>query len=365
MVLVGGVGEVAGAADRERRPDLVRAVLGVDSCISLASSRAAGLPELTISPSMEAMSTPRPWKWLEIEPPAVIFEWSEHMHEMLSLWSWLSLVSTATTRGSILPAFRSEIPVSSKVMFLFLSSASVSALAAPPVPSPPNCVGSIFCEPELCAWSTGGAAWPCAWSTGGAAWPCAWSTGGAPACGAACGASGGGLPAPAPTSSTSWGATPESGRELAAGRSFASSLIFATASWAASAFLASGDSAAAIFAAALLAAACSGGTAASFAASAALPPFAAASSGGTAAGGAASAGAAAAAAPPPPPAAPASAAPPAPLAPFSTAGATSGASGPPDSAPRPGIAGRLTRLSTSPTALGTSSMCGSTCSPNW
>ena len=69
-------------------------------------------------------------------------EWSEHMHETVILWSWLSLVSTATTRGSIRPALRSATPVESKTTLLFLSSASVSGLGGPPVPSAPNCAGS-------------------------------------------------------------------------------------------------------------------------------------------------------------------------------------------------------------------------------
>ena len=61
------------------------------------------------------MSTPRPWKWLEIEPPAVNFEWSEHMHEMLDLVVLAELGQHGhDMRGSTLPAFRSEIPVSSR-----------------------------------------------------------------------------------------------------------------------------------------------------------------------------------------------------------------------------------------------------------
>ena len=81
------------------------------------------------------MSSPRPEKWLEIEPPAVNFEWSEHMHETVILCSWLSLVSTATTRGSIRPALMSATPTSSSTTFLFLSSASASGSGAPPLPT--------------------------------------------------------------------------------------------------------------------------------------------------------------------------------------------------------------------------------------
>ena len=73
-------------------------------------------------------------------------EWSEHMHETVILWSWLSLVSTATTRGSIRPALRSETPSASKTTFLFSSSACVSGVGAPPLPSAPSCDGSTGAE---------------------------------------------------------------------------------------------------------------------------------------------------------------------------------------------------------------------------
>ena len=129
VVLVGGVGEVAGAGDRERRADLVRADVRVRACeSSLATSRASGLPGPTVSPSIAAMSTPRPKWWLETEPPAVNFEWSEHMHETVILCSWLSLVSTPTTRGSMRPALMSATPTVSSTTFLLLSSASASGL---------------------------------------------------------------------------------------------------------------------------------------------------------------------------------------------------------------------------------------------
>ena len=48
--------------------------------------------------------------------------------------SWLSLVSTPTIRGSILPALMSATPTSSSTTFLFFSSAAASAFAEPPVP---------------------------------------------------------------------------------------------------------------------------------------------------------------------------------------------------------------------------------------
>src|SRR5690349_13279932 len=88
------------------------------------------------------MSAPRPKWWFDTDPPAVNFEWSEHMHEIVILWSWLSLVSTATTRGSMRPAFRSATPAESSTTFLFDRSASASRDGAPPVPSAPNCDGS-------------------------------------------------------------------------------------------------------------------------------------------------------------------------------------------------------------------------------
>ncbi len=126
---------------------------------SLATSRASGLPGPTISPSIAAMSAPRPKKWLETEPPAVNFEWSEHMHEIVILCSWLSFVSTPITRGSIRPALMSATPTESSTMFLLFSSASASALASPPVPvpSPPNCDGSIGFDAVAGAVSTAGA----------------------------------------------------------------------------------------------------------------------------------------------------------------------------------------------------------------
>ena len=100
-----------------------------------AISRASGLDGETISPSMAAMSRPRPKAWLLIEPPAVNLSWSEHMHDTVILCSWLSLVSTPITRGSILPALMSDTPTSSKTMFLFSSNASPSGVGLPPEPS--------------------------------------------------------------------------------------------------------------------------------------------------------------------------------------------------------------------------------------
>ena len=57
------------------------------------------------------------------------------MHETTILCSWLSLVSTATIRGSILPALMSDTPTSSNTTFLFSNNARASAFALPPVPS--------------------------------------------------------------------------------------------------------------------------------------------------------------------------------------------------------------------------------------
>ena len=67
----------------------------------------------------------------------------EHMHETVILWSWQSLVSTPTIRGSILPALMSATPTSSNTTFLFLSSASPSGSGLPPRALGPNWSGSI------------------------------------------------------------------------------------------------------------------------------------------------------------------------------------------------------------------------------
>ena len=58
------------------------------------------------------------------------------MHETTILWSWLSLVSTPTIRGSIRPALMSATPTESKVTFLFSRIARISASGLPPVPVP-------------------------------------------------------------------------------------------------------------------------------------------------------------------------------------------------------------------------------------
>ena len=87
---------------------------------SLATARASGLPGPTISPSIAPMSMPRPKWWLETEPPAVNLSWSEHMHVTVILCSALSLVITATTRGSMRPALMSAMPSGSSTTFLFL-----------------------------------------------------------------------------------------------------------------------------------------------------------------------------------------------------------------------------------------------------
>src|SRR4051812_23981038 len=61
----------------------------------------------------------------------------------VTLWSPPSFVRTATTRGSTRPALMSLIPAASSTMFLFFSSASASGSGGPPLPSLPNCEGSI------------------------------------------------------------------------------------------------------------------------------------------------------------------------------------------------------------------------------
>ena len=273
------VGEEAGAADRERRADLVRAAgresISAISRRQLARGGAAGVDDLAVDRG-------------DVDAAAVevVGDRAARGHlrvvrahaESSILCFWLSLSARPTTRGSTSPSSGpSRVGVEHEVLVLQqrLRRAAARRRSAP--------------SGRLDA-AAGAAGWAAAAS--GAARP---------------------GPAPGPPAAR----PPAERRRRAAlvaprrrrpprragarrrsragswpsGRSFASSLIFATASWAASAFFASGDSAAAIFAAALPAAACSGGTAASFAASAALPPFAAASSGGTAAGGASSAGA--------------------------------------------------------------------------
>ena len=101
--------------------------------------------------------------------------WSEHMHVTVILCSPESLVSTATTRGSIRPALMSEMPSASKTMFLLCSSASASAPGGPPLPSPPNCVGSMGADEPAAgagAWSaTCATALPCGAATCCAAAP--------------------------------------------------------------------------------------------------------------------------------------------------------------------------------------------------
>ena len=52
-----------------------------------ATSRASALPGLTISPSIDAISSPRPNEWFDTEPPAVNCEWSLHMQETTILCS--------------------------------------------------------------------------------------------------------------------------------------------------------------------------------------------------------------------------------------------------------------------------------------
>ena len=214
----------------------------VISAISDASSRAAGLPELTISPSTRAMSMPRPSKWLETEPPEVNCAWPVLITDSSILCFSASLPSSPIIRGSTAPSRMSFCASASSTRFLFCSSASA---ASPPPPDP-------------AAASTAAGAAGCAAAASGVA------TGAAAARLRAVvvrrGRGRRARPRPCRPPRRAAAATGPSGTSLASGRSFDSSLIFATASSTASARLASGDSAAAIFAAALSAAACSGGT---------------------------------------------------------------------------------------------------------
>ena len=113
-----------------------------------AISRASKFDALTGTPSIAAMSTPRPRWWLDTEPPVVNFGWSDSVAEIVSLWSWLSLVRTDTIRGSIRPPLRSVMPAESNTTFLLSSSATVSGDGGPPVPSAPNWAGSIAPDPD-------------------------------------------------------------------------------------------------------------------------------------------------------------------------------------------------------------------------
>ena len=122
---------------------------------SAATSCAAALSALTGTPSIAAMSMPRPKWWLLTEPPAVSLEWSLHMQLTVILCSSESLDRTATTRGSIRPALMSATPSPSSTTFLFSNSASAAASGVPPLPSAPNCAGSI--DPPEGGASTAGA----------------------------------------------------------------------------------------------------------------------------------------------------------------------------------------------------------------
>ena len=314
------------------------------------------------------------------------------MHEIFSLWSSESLVRTATTRGSILPALRSAIPTESNSRFLFLSSAAPSGDSAPPVPSWPYSVGSIGRRwPPWLAWSAASAAAPDdlpEGSTGGAPGVSTAAGGaeGVPGAGAAAGSAAAtgaaaegaagwaaaacsgvsALPS-GPMSTDACGVLVSSGRSVALGRSLESSVMSATALSAAACCLASGESSFAIFSAAASAAVFGFAAAAAspFSAAAAASGVAAAPPGvasGAAADAAAGAAAEAGAAPLPPAAAgsAAASAASAALPPSGSGGAVVLGGG----ARLPPIAGRLTRLRTSPIASGMSSRWGATCSAN-
>jgi hypothetical protein len=65
---------------------------------------------------------------LETEPPAVNFGKPVHSPLTVRTWAWATFASTATTRGSMRPAWRSVLPSASRITFGLLSSASVSGL---------------------------------------------------------------------------------------------------------------------------------------------------------------------------------------------------------------------------------------------
>ena len=118
--------------------------------ISLASSRAAGLPELTISPSTRAMSMPRPTKWLETEPPEVNWSWPVLITDSSILCFSVSLSSSAIIRGSTSPPPMSFCASASSTRFLFSSSAL--AAASPP---PPPAAGSTAAGAPACGSAAG------------------------------------------------------------------------------------------------------------------------------------------------------------------------------------------------------------------
>jgi hypothetical protein len=134
-----------------------------------AISRASKFDALTGTPSIAAISTPRPRWWLETEPPVVNFGWSDSVAEIVILWFSLSFVRTDTIRGSIRPSFMSLMPAASSTTFLFCSSASVSGDGGPPVPSAPNWAGST-CPPPPDGATSAAAAGPAAACSGVTAW---------------------------------------------------------------------------------------------------------------------------------------------------------------------------------------------------
>ncbi len=126
-------------------PTSVGLISPVISAISVASSRAAGLPEFTISPSTRAMSMPRPSKWLDTEPPEVNWSWPVLITESSILCFSVSLSSSAIIRGSTDPSPTSFCASASSTRFLFSSSALAAASPPPPTASAalPPAAGSI------------------------------------------------------------------------------------------------------------------------------------------------------------------------------------------------------------------------------
>ena len=224
---------------------------------------------------------------------------------------------------------------------MFSSSARASAFAVPPVPDWPSVDGST-----------------------GTDFGCGSAPAGAAGCTAAAGCAAAGWTAAAGCAATCAPGSGASGPPVDAFGSISPSGISAGPSSARA-------SAASCFPPAAFAPACSPPGAP---AGPPLPAFAGASSGATAcfcsprpaaaasSGDAAGAAGAAGAAPFAPAAGPATSAAPAPSGGAATAARDT--SGPPPSEPRPGSAGRFTRLSTSPTEPDTSSRCGTTCWEN-
>ena len=129
---MGAVGEEARRGDRPRRPDLGRAQVARHLGDLASRARAAAvLPGCTISPSTRAMSMPRPTKWLETQPPDVNWAWPVLITLSSILCFSVSFPSSAIMRGSTSPERMSFCASASSTRFLFSSSALAAASTEP------------------------------------------------------------------------------------------------------------------------------------------------------------------------------------------------------------------------------------------